>query len=365
MSCEEYFELEDISEEDQNKMMRERSESRDEVTQQVKENVEKAQKKQQETYAKRKSHGVKEFDLKIGMKVFKRNNKNVARKGGKMQDKWLGPYVISGITDNKGVQLIGKNRGMSTVAWEQVVPVNESDLHDRNAGNAAMMVEDSAGIVETAPIVIDSDQPYSVDKVAVIKADKQSFKDLITNKEVWLDDYQINLCQDLIKGRYKIGSMQSVLHFQDYKSEISFVRPTTEPFIQIINVRRSHWITLSNIGELENVVNVYDSQFYEFTGDHMCNLWHWVAQLIKTDECEIILRFNSVQQQTEYSDCGYFAIAFAMTLINQKDPREFNYQQRVMRQHLSNCVDNSCMEEFPSTGVLREHTGYLDELRGK
>ena len=57
-------------------------------------NVDAAQDKQKKEYARRKGKGVKVYDLKVGQPVLRRNMRNVGRKGGKMDVKWIGPYTL-------------------------------------------------------------------------------------------------------------------------------------------------------------------------------------------------------------------------------------------------------------------------------
>lgn len=60
---------------------------------QVLKNVEEAQKKQKEDYSRRKAKGVKVFNLKVGDIVLRRNMRNLSRRGGKMEPRWLGPFT--------------------------------------------------------------------------------------------------------------------------------------------------------------------------------------------------------------------------------------------------------------------------------
>ena len=55
-------------------------------------NIKVAQEKQKAQYARRK--GIVEYSFKIGDKVLRRNMQQKTRKGKKMEDRWLGPYVI-------------------------------------------------------------------------------------------------------------------------------------------------------------------------------------------------------------------------------------------------------------------------------
>lgn len=58
----------------------------------VLDNIEIAQQKQKEQYARRKGKGVKTFKINVGDTVYKKQMKNLARKGGKMEPCWIGPY---------------------------------------------------------------------------------------------------------------------------------------------------------------------------------------------------------------------------------------------------------------------------------
>ena len=51
-------------------------------------------KNRKKRYEKRKAKGVKMFQIKVGDTVYKRQMKNVSRKGGKMESGWMGPYTI-------------------------------------------------------------------------------------------------------------------------------------------------------------------------------------------------------------------------------------------------------------------------------
>ncbi|XP_065892491.1 uncharacterized protein [Dysidea avara] len=55
-----------------------------------------AQVKQKQQYAQRK--GIVEYGFKIGDKVLRRNMQQKTKKGKKMEDRWLGPYIIVEIT---------------------------------------------------------------------------------------------------------------------------------------------------------------------------------------------------------------------------------------------------------------------------
>jgi hypothetical protein len=55
-------------------------------------NIEKAQAKQKNNFAKRKNKGVRVFQLSLGDLVLRKVMKNISRKGGKLDALWNGPY---------------------------------------------------------------------------------------------------------------------------------------------------------------------------------------------------------------------------------------------------------------------------------
>ena len=114
-------------------------------------------------------------------------------------------------------------------------------------------------------------------------------------------------------------------------------------FIQILNVGRSHWIVVSNVGCKKAVVNIYDSA-YNFlslnTKKQICSLWQ-----PSSDQVEFQL--VNVQRQPNSSDCGLFAIANATELAHGRDPLLCMWDACQMREHLFNCLEIRKIEQFP------------------
>ena len=59
-----------------------------------------------------------------------------------------------------------------------------------------------------------------------------------------------------------------------------------------------------------------------------------------------------VQQQTNLSDCGVFAIVFATDLVFGQDPIEVTFDIPRIRQYLIRCLQAGSMHLFPITGFL-------------
>lgn len=82
------------------------SEQRQKTHAAVKNNIEKAQNKQKAEYYARKNKGYKSFNFQIGDTVYKKNMKNKARIGGKLDPDWTGPYKIVEITPDKRLRIL-------------------------------------------------------------------------------------------------------------------------------------------------------------------------------------------------------------------------------------------------------------------
>lgn len=68
----------------------------------VLENIELAKKNQKIDFESRKRKNVKSFAIHEGEEVMKANKRKEGRKGGRLEDNWLGPFVVKDISE-KGV----------------------------------------------------------------------------------------------------------------------------------------------------------------------------------------------------------------------------------------------------------------------
>ncbi|KAK3703494.1 hypothetical protein QZH41_007931 [Actinostola sp. cb2023] len=87
------------------------TERRDILFPKVEDNINSAQEKQKQTYLKRK--GITKCSMKDGDLVLKRNMLQKTKQGHKMEDQWIGPYVVEGLDKTNGTcslrQHIGGN----------------------------------------------------------------------------------------------------------------------------------------------------------------------------------------------------------------------------------------------------------------
>ena len=59
------------------------------------------------------------------------------------------------------------------------------------------------------------------------------------------------------------------------------------------------------------------------------------------------LQFVPVQQQTNDSDCGVFAVAFAVSLALGRNPKHVTFHTSRMRPHLAGCLKAQKISMFP------------------
>ena len=75
-----------------------------------------------------------------------------------------------------------------------------------------------------------------------------------------------------------------------------------------LNVSKSHWFTVSNIGFKPGIVNIFDSTPNNSVSSHTKDQ---IAEILFSDKQELQLQFKPVQVQHGNADCEGFAVAFA------------------------------------------------------
>ena len=116
-------------------------------------------------------------------------------------------------------------------------------------------------------------------------------------------------------------------------------------FVQILHNGEDHWFTISTLGLPSGHVSIYDS-LYQTCTDHAIDQ---ICSIIFTPNNAVHLHFIDVDKQTNSSDCGLYAIAYATGLCCGADICSTKYDMVVMRQHLLECLKSERMTEFPSS----------------
>ena len=161
----------------------------------------------------------------------------------------------------------------------------------------------------------------------------------------WLSDRVIEAAQLLILQQFPHMSglqtpiLQQTLTFQVHRGE----------FVQIINVRNNHWCTVSNIGCGEGEVKVYDSMYPSVSTGTL----RVIASLIFSSATQLVVKMVDVGRQSNGSDCGVLAIAFAYDICSGSDPCKVKFNHKAIRQHFANCLEKCSLSRFPIVGERR------------
>ena len=121
-------------------------------------------------------------------------------------------------------------------------------------------------------------------------------RQLITSPTGWLDDRIIQASQLLLAQ-----------HFPDIEGlqpptleQIQGFRVHSGEFLQLVNVRHSHWILVSNVGCDEGVVHVYDTMYSSIS----LSTVHTITRLVFCPTSKLTLKMVDVELQRNSSDCG-------------------------------------------------------------
>ena len=125
------------------------------------------------------------------------------------------------------------------------------------------------------------------------------------------------------------------------------------------DVGNNHWITVSNIGCPEGKVDIYDSLRY-----YPSNLtYETIASIVHSSTSQLQTNVMKVTQQTNGSDCGVLAIAFAYNLYSGQNLCNVRYDRQLIRQ---GCLEGCRFSRFPRScngivtcPVSRTRTVYL------
>ena len=164
--------------------------------------------------------------------------------------------------------------------------------------------------------------------------------DIIASPNGWLDCTIIQEAQILLK------SINPNIE--------GFQRPTLGPvrqfdvmtaeFIQLLHVNGNHWVCLASIGCPPGHVNLLDSLTKPVISQEIQEL----AENLLGPNLNSISNIP-VPQQTNLSDCGVFAIAFATCLCFGQNPSHVTFNVARMRPHLIRCLQTGSMHLFPTT----------------
>ena len=118
--------------------------------------------------------------------------------------------------------------------------------------------------------------------------------------------------------------------------------------------------TLSNLSCNEGEVKVYDSLYPSVSTVTI----HVIASLMFSTASQLVVRMMDVWRQSNDSDCGVLAIAFACDVCSGSDFCNVKFDHKSIRQHLATCLEKCSLSRFPVVGEQRntgvKHTQTVD-----
>ena len=187
-------------------------------------------------------------------------------------------------------------------------------------------------------ISITKETRGTVDKFSALANLGDSDYDIINDSSGWLSCDVVQAVQVLLQEENPLleglqrPTLGRVRNFDVVSGE----------FIQILHTGSDHWVCISSIGCLPGKVHLYDSLFHDV-----------ISQEIEEQTNDLLggnlveLQFVPVQQQTNNSDCGVFAIAFAVSLALGTNPKHVTFDTSKMRPHLAVCLKEQKLSMFP------------------
>lgn len=137
------------------------------------------------------------------------------------------------------------------------------------------------------------------------------------------------------------------LYMTDKGDSAEFPAPQGRKWLQIVHTGpTAHWILVS-FGFLgSDKVHVYDSLPYNPKSN--AHFEACLSSLVKTREDRFTYSIQPCQLQTGGSDCGLFAIAFAIDLALGFDPCARSYPQTQLREIFQKCLVDGQLCSFSS-----------------
>ena len=141
-------------------------------------------------------------------------------------------------------------------------------------------------------------------------------KNFTIDPEEWLSDLHINMV--LKKLHKKFPKVAGLIDPVVLQKQLPDNKKLTGNFLQILHVNSNHWVCIQR----ENGhIRLYDSS-NKLTSKDTLNT---IARFLRSPEKSIHIEVMNVQQQSNWFDCGVYAIAFTISLLHSKSPVFFNY----------------------------------------
>ena len=212
-------------------------------------------------------------------------------------------------------------------------------------------------VISDSPCKIKSDETRWIAHLSLYQSDRD-----ILQSGGWLTGNIIHAAQMLLKSQNT--KIHGWMDTQCTKRKALFkpVRPGAK-FVQILHVNGNHWITVSNVSSTTaEEVQIYDSgspsNIPISTQAAICSIMRPQSRVLNFDVV-------NVQAQNNLSDCGLFAIAFAVELVHGNDPAVSHFDVANLRRHLEEGINHNHLDPFPTVKKRRVPFGRKIKLTVK
>ena len=128
----------------------------------------------------------------------------------------------------------------------------------------------------------------------------------------------------------------------------------------MINIRDQHWVTITNVGCETGEVLLCDSLYGFYNQQYPVRF----LKAVDSIACSLhTISALNVQQQSPGTLCGLFAIAFATSLCDGKDPSCIIYDEQNLCQDLESHLDNLSLENYRFSGNTIRSPRILFEIQ--
>ncbi len=251
---------------------------------------------------------------------------------------WL--YVLAYITDlfqmkdPQQFRYIEKNMELF---FNDCFKSKESNVLIKSFPSVIKMTENKRQPRKTLKRLSESDETFSSKKA------KFANSDLLLEQDVWLTSSHIMVALTNIKKNYPdYAGFDDTLRFQNPSFVPNIIRNKTVFVFHVLN----HWVTVTNI----DFSHHHNDKEVWFLYDSLQNKTYYnkTLQILKRIRQQDILLVNSpCHIQNGTNDCGLFAIANTLNVVNGICPSNQSYKQEEMRKHFNECVRNNEFVRFP------------------
>ena len=110
--------------------------------------------------------------------------------------------------------------------------------------------------------------------------------------------------------------------------------------LEVVHNGAQHWVLLSS---MNGTISIYDSLNMKPTDV----LLKQITQLFSPDDTLPQFKQHHCHKQLGATDCGVFAIAYAIDVLHGNSPQHIRYDQNKMREHLISCLESGRFSLFP------------------